>query len=176
VEKIGETARQVMDTMSEIVWNVNPENDSLTRIVERLKDFGAEILEPLPTQLDFCLDENPAQTALPHAKRYDFYLIFKEAITNAARYAQADIIHVRLERQPDGLQLTIRDDGVGFDGNRLPPTRGSNGLKNMRARAEKIGVALEVVSVLPIARRRQAVQEFMQSWVEMFGGQEMSYA
>ena len=146
--RLGETARQVIDSMGDIVWSINPEMDGLPQVAERMRDFAAEILEPLPTQLDFCLDENLAQTALPPAKRYDFYLIFKEAITNAARYAQADIIHVRLERQPDGLQLTVRDDGVGFDCNNIPPTKGGNGLKNMRVRAGKIGARLEVVSVV----------------------------
>lgn len=146
--RLGETARQVIDSMGDIVWSINPEMDGLPQVAERMRDFAAEILEPLPAQLAFCLDADLAQIALPPAKRYDFYLIFKEAITNAARYAQADERQVRLERQPDGLQLTIRDDGVGFDGNSLPPTRGGNGLKNMRARAGKIGAELEVVSAV----------------------------
>ena len=144
--RLGETARQVIDSMGDIVWGINPEMDGLPQVAERMQDFAAEILESLPAQLEFRLDANLSQTALPPAKRYDFYLIFKEALTNAARYAQANEVHVRLERQPDGLQLTIRDGGVGFDCESLPPTRNGNGLKNMRARAEKIGAELKISS------------------------------
>jgi len=146
MEKIGETARQVMDTMSEIVWNVNPENDSLARIVERMKDFGGELFDLTDTELIFETEEEVLKATLPMEKRRDFFLIFKEALTNAARYAQASTVLLRTEYHHGALRLTIRDDGQGFDPAQPPRSKGGNGLKNMRARAEKIGAELEISS------------------------------
>jgi len=73
------------------------------------------------------------------------YRIADEALANAARHAQAHDLLVRLARRGDTLELTISDDGRGFDPDR-PPPRGHYGLQGMRERAEMIGSELEVVS------------------------------
>ena len=144
--RIGETARQVMDTMSDIVWSVNPDNDSLPRIVERMKDFASEVFDLSDTEITFAVSEEVAKVVLATEKRRDFYLIFKEALTNAARYANASAVRVRLEPRPHALLLTVQDDGQGFDPTQPPPTRGGNGLKNMRSRAAKIGAKFQIES------------------------------
>lgn len=145
--RIGEAARQVMDNMSDIVWSVNPENDSLARIVERMKDYASELFDLSATKIEFEADEKALKTSLPMDKRHDFFLIFKEALANAARYAQASTIQVRIEHPPGVLRLTVRDDGRGFDPACPPKTKGGNGLKNMESRAAKIGAAYKLTSL-----------------------------
>ena len=148
VKKIGETARQVMDSMGDIIWSVNPDNDSMAQIVVRMRDVGADLLEGQDVVFNLDLNEALEHIHLPLEQRHDFFLIYKEALTNITKYARANHVWVRLERKDLTLLLTIQDDGVGFDP-RQPVGQnplGGNGLKNMRARAEKMGATFTIVS------------------------------
>ncbi len=150
--RIGETARQVMDSMSDIVWSVNPEKDGLPHMAERMQAFASELFETSATELHFYLDPELLKTTLELTKRHDFYMIFKEALTNAARYAQATTVAIRLERKQGMLHLSIQDDGVGFDPDHPPRSQGGNGLRNMRARA---GQASALRYCLPPPKTRE---------------------
>ncbi len=148
VQKIGETARQVMDSMGDIIWSVNPDNDSMTQIVVRMRDVGADLLEGQDVVFNLDLNENLLQSHLPLEQRRDFFLIYKESLTNIAKYARASHVWVRLKRSDSLLWLTIQDDGIGFDPAQPVGQNplGGNGLKNMRARAEKMGGTLTILS------------------------------
>jgi len=73
-------------------------------------------------------------------KRKNFYLIFKEAINNAVKYAQANNIWVRIEQQHKELELEVRDDGIGFDKDRMvhPGSLSGNGLINIQLRTKEM--------------------------------------
>lgn len=146
LKRIGETARQVMDSMSDIVWSVNPEKDALPHMAERMQAFASELFEASDTELHFFLAPELVKTTLELTKRHDFYMIFKEGVTNAARYAQATTVAIRLERKQEILHLSIQDNGVGFDPEHPPRSQGGNGMRNMRVRADKIGATLLVTS------------------------------
>uniref|UniRef100_UPI0035944385 sensor histidine kinase n=1 Tax=Persicitalea sp. TaxID=3100273 RepID=UPI0035944385 len=98
------------------------------------------------TKVEFEADEKALKTSLPMEKRHDFFLIFKEALANAARYAKASSVQVKVEHPPGYIRLTIRDDGRGFDPASPPKAKGGNGLKNMENRAAKIGAELKIES------------------------------
>lgn len=148
VSKIGETARQVMDSMSDIIWSVNPDNDSMAQIVARMRDVGADLLEGQAILFDLDIDEAMLTSYLPLEQRRDFFLIYKEALNNTAKYAHATHVWVRLEYRDTYLILTIQDDGIGFDPQQLVASNslGGNGLKNMRKRAEKMGAILTITA------------------------------
>ena len=147
LKRIGETARQVMDSMSDIVWSVNPQKDALPHMAERMQGFASELFEASDTELHFFRDPELIKTTLELTKRHDFYMIFKEGVTNAARYAQATTVDIRLERKQEILHLSIQDNGVGFDPEHPPRSQGGNGLRNMRVRADKIGATLLISSL-----------------------------
>lgn len=101
------------------------------------------------TELRFQVGAGVEALTLPMEKRKDFYLIFKEAIHNCAKYAHAKRVAVVLEKQGNTLIMSIKDDGVGFETkNTLPEARnlGGNGLRNMRSRAAAMGGTLEVIA------------------------------
>ena len=149
IHKIGETARQVMDSMGEIIWSVNPDHDSMAQIVVRMRDVGADLLEGQDVVFSLDVDNSLLHSHLPLEQRRDFFLIYKEALTNCAKYAQATHVWVRLERRESMLLvLTIQDDGIGFDLQQSVGQNplGGNGLKNMRSRAEKIGATVTIIT------------------------------
>ncbi|GAB3050392.1 hypothetical protein GCM10027185_62180 [Spirosoma pulveris] len=149
VQKIGETARQVMDSMGDIIWSVNPDNDAMNQVAVRMRDAGADILEGQNVIFHLDIDETLLSTYLPIEQRHDLFLIYREALTNCAKYAQATHVWVRLQRKEATLILTVQDDGLGFDQRQSVGKNplGGNGLKNMRARAEKMGGTFALTSV-----------------------------
>ncbi|MFM9948997.1 MAG: ATP-binding protein [Saprospiraceae bacterium] len=140
---IGARARQVMEAMSDIVWSVNPRNDSMNNILQRMKEFSVELFESQGITLHFEADETVKTLNLPMEQRKDFYLLFKEAANNAAKYSGATEVWVLVQSDNGGLRLEVRDNGKGFD----PATvKQGNGLWNMQRRAERMGGALVLES------------------------------
>ncbi|MFD1140873.1 sensor histidine kinase [Larkinella insperata] len=149
VKKIGETARQVMDSMSDIIWSVNPDNDSMTQIVQRMRDVGADLLEEQDVLFSLHVNDLVLQSYLPLEQRRDFFLIYKEALHNIAKYAKAEQVWVRLERKENSLVLHIHDNGIGFEPQRPGNIALSgNGIKNMNTRASKMNAVLNITTQL----------------------------
>jgi len=144
---IGEKARAALDSISDIVWSVNPENDSMEKALARMGAYASEMLENVGTELRFEVGEGVEALTLPMEKRKDFYLIFKEAIHNCAKYARAKQVEVALKKESNSLTMTVKDDGLGFEISNLETKNlGGNGLRNMRSRAAVIGGSLDVIS------------------------------
>lgn len=135
LQKISTYSSRMMETMSDMVWSINPVNDSVDQMLVKMKEFAGEILEPKNIPYDFQHDEAVTEIKLDVEKRKSLFLIFKEAINNAAKYSEATKVGIGLNRVNGTLQLMIHDNGKGFDASTV--VRG-NGLKNMAARAQAI--------------------------------------
>lgn len=140
---LGEKARQAMESMDDVVWSVNPANDSMEQVLQRMKAFAIELFEHQGIALHFHADEAVKTLNLPMEKRKDFYLIFKEAVNNAAKYSGASEVRVNLRNENNLLQLEIRDNGRGFD---PAAAKRGNGLDNMQRRAERMGGKFSIES------------------------------
>jgi signal transduction histidine kinase len=133
---INESARKMLDAMNDIIWNIQPQNDTLENIIVRMISFASELLEARKITLHTNIASNVKHQRLRLSVGHDFFVIFKEAVNNLAKYSGACEAHINLEFHHPFLILTIRDDGKGFD----PKTiKNGNGLKNMESRAKKIG-------------------------------------
>lgn len=162
VQKIGETARQVMDSMGDIVWSVNPENDSIKRISTRMREIGAELLEEKDIDFNFGFEDTLVDSYLPLQYRRDFFLIYKEALGNIIKHSMATEVFVRLEKNGNAIELTIRDNGIGYTQEAMVRRRslGGNGLGNITARAKKMeamllfeskpGMGTKVTLIIPL--------------------------
>lgn len=142
LRRINQNAQRMMDTMGDIVWTTKPDNDNLGSLVVRMKEFGAEVLEAKDIRYVFELPPQLDTLKLPTGRYYDFFMIFKEALNNAAKYANASVVTISLVRQKDKILLVIADNGQGFD---LNGAKG-NGLKNMHKRAEHLDGILVISS------------------------------
>lgn len=141
--KIADQSSDLMERMSDIVWSINPENDSLPMIAAKMKEFTAEILEPKNVVYSFTGLETLNGEILGVETRKNLFLIFKEAINNAAKYSDASEVRVKLSQTRRTLQLEVSDNGKGFD-----PDLGrkGNGLRNIDARAKAINALLAIQS------------------------------
>jgi signal transduction histidine kinase len=142
LEKISATSHEMVSEMNDIVWAINPKNDSMERIIQRMESFARPMLAT--RNISFRMNYDPAilTANLDMEKRKDFYLIFKEAVNNAFKYSGCSEISADITNSNRHLKLIVKDNGVGFDvqhemtGNKL--TLSGNGLRNMKARAEEM--------------------------------------
>ena len=140
---IAHIARESVSGMSDIVWAIDPERDRLVDVVRKMRAHAEETATDAALALGF--DVSDAGLAPPVAMdlRRDVFLIFKEAVNNAARHAHCRHLAITVRSTRRALDLRIADDGIGFD-----PQRASdgNGLVNMQRRAQRIGATLSIVS------------------------------
>ena len=137
VRKLAQTTRQAFTSLDEIVWAVNPRNDTLSNLLDYLAQFALDFLSP--TQIRCRLDfpaQPPARTVSSEV-RHTLYLVVKEALNNVVKHAHASEVQLRAALVADAIQLTIEDDGVGFDPTPSKPE--ADGLLNMRQRLDDIG-------------------------------------
>lgn len=140
LQKISTYSARIMETMSDMVWSINPGNDSLEQVIVRMREFANEVLDS--QHIEFELTETiPQGIVLDSEKRKNIFLIFKEAINNAAKYSQAKNVKVTLAHSQNQLYMKVSDDGKGFD---IAQSKSGNGLRNLQTRAEEIGGELTI--------------------------------
>jgi signal transduction histidine kinase len=141
--KISSNAHDTMERMSDIVWAIHPANDTLEQLIYRMKEFASDILEPLDIHYEFTIENDLSSIKLSVNQRRDLYLVFKEAVNNAAKYSCCKNIEIELIKQEDKLLLRITDDGEGFE---TATVVHGNGLNNMQQRAKVMGGKLWIDS------------------------------
>lgn len=147
LQQVSKNVHQMMESMSDIVWTINTKNDSFRSIVQRMRVFAADMLEPNNIDFDFDVQSEVVDMKLNMHQRKNIYLVFKEAIHNAVKYAHAKHIVVRLERDNAAVKLNIIDDGIGFKVDETTNEMGGNGLYNIRRRAEELNGKVTITSV-----------------------------
>lgn len=138
--KISAKALEAANVLDEIVWAVDPQNDTLESLLNYLFNFASDFLSL--ANIRFRIDA-PTQFA-PHAltaqTRHQLYMAFKETLTNIVNHAGATEVWIRLSLQSDLACFIIEDNGRGFDlASGAGESLGANGLKNMRRRFHDIG-------------------------------------
>lgn len=142
--KISDNSQRMMDAMDDIVWSIKPSNDSMQKIAARMREFAINVLEAKEIEMDFRIDDDVFDVKLNMEARRDFFLIFKEAVNNAAKYSNASQVTIQLGLHGKRLVLVVSDDGVGF----VPDEADNgNGLGNMLKRADAMKARIQISSV-----------------------------
>ncbi len=133
LEQIGSVSRELVDAMSDIVWAINPRRDRLRDLVQRMRRFALDTLDAGGIALRFEVPEGRQDLPLGVEERREVYLAFKECITNAARHSGCRKVDVLLRLVDGRLELSVQDDGRGFD----PGSESAGtGLASLRRRVE----------------------------------------
>jgi signal transduction histidine kinase len=143
LNRIIETSQNLIETISEIVWAVNPNSDQFDNIVLKMRFFAAEILAQKDIKLSFQIDERLQSVQLSIEERKNFYLVFKEAINNVYKYANCTQLIIDIYLKDEAICLKIEDNGQGFDTQK--DTIG-NGMKTMQTRANELEGWLTITS------------------------------
>lgn len=140
---IAEISRQSVSSMSDIVWAINPQRDSVLEMTRKMREHAEEIFVPKNVKVEFFEPEKGAKIKLPMDLRRDIYLIFKEAVSNIAKHSNCAGVKIDFQIENHEITLKIEDDGDGFDENSA--TFG-NGLANMRSRVERLNGGFQIES------------------------------
>lgn len=144
LQKIRNHSGAIMESMSDIVWAINPMHDDFKQIIFRMKEFGTELLESMQISYTFQEKGDFSAIRLDVSKRKDFYLLYKEAVNNAVKYSQCKQLDILIQEQAGTLSFKVSDNGIGFDETAV---RMGNGLTNMRERAAAMGAMIKITSL-----------------------------
>ncbi|HWC60036.1 MAG TPA: two-component regulator propeller domain-containing protein [Verrucomicrobiae bacterium] len=136
-KQITQTARETTKALDEIVWAVNPSNDTLEGLVNYSGKYAQEYFALAGLRYRVDIPSEVPDVTLPPEVRHNVFLAFKESVNNVVKHAQATEVHVRLKLEPDSFALEIEDNGKGPAG--AEQKTGRNGLRNMRKRMEDVG-------------------------------------
>ncbi|HEX3624032.1 MAG TPA: two-component regulator propeller domain-containing protein [Verrucomicrobiae bacterium] len=143
VEKISATARQAIKSLDEIVWAVNPRNDTLAHLMDYAGQFALDYLRlgGIRCRLDF--PEQCPPRELSTDLRHHLFMVIKEALHNIVKHARASEVQLRIQFAGETLNIAIEDNGCGFDPalarNGTAGDALADGLRNMRQRMNDIG-------------------------------------
>ena len=147
LQRIAALARELVDSMGDIVWSIRSEPRGMEPLVRRMREFAIDLLTV--QAIDFRLQAPRASDEVElnlHARR-QLFLIFKECIHNIARHSHCTLVVAEITKLDRELLLTIQDNGRGLDpGERPPAWNGGTGIPSMRKRAESLGGRVEIVS------------------------------
>jgi signal transduction histidine kinase/ligand-binding sensor domain-containing protein len=147
LDEIGDTARGLVDALSDSIWSVDPRRDNVQSLMSRVQHFAADLLEAKAMTLELRVPADLASIHLDAERRRELYLILKEALHNAAKHSDARRVIIAGELADGRLRIAVEDDGKGFA--LMPSTRGENGghgVFNMNERAKRLGGTVSVAS------------------------------
>ncbi len=133
LRQIQEESLQISRAMRDIIWSIDPDNDSMGNTLPRMVSHASQLLEPRGITVEADVDDL-GQIRLDMEARRDLFLIFKECIHNIIKHSGATQVAIRAKTHPGGFLLEVEDDGKGFDPHGSHPV---SGLRYMRQRAEK---------------------------------------
>jgi len=137
LKQVSDKSLQMVTSLDEIVWAVNPANDSVRSLAAYLRHMAAEFFRATAINCRFDVDKSLPVVPLPSEARHNLYLTTREALNNCAKHSQATEVWLRIHWREQTLHIVIEDNGLGFASPLA--VAGGNGLTNMRRRMAKIG-------------------------------------
>jgi signal transduction histidine kinase len=135
LDMISSDAREMVSNMDDMVWMINPQNDSMEKLLDRMQSHAAKLLQAGQIEFRFTAAENLNALALNMETRKNIFLFYKEAVNNSAKYAQCSNVTAGISSTETEIQLSITDNGKGFN---TSSAHAGNGLKNMKQRADAL--------------------------------------
>lgn len=144
LDKIAVSSRDLVDNLQDIIWALNPNNDTLESLSSYIREYGFKYFEPITVQLEFNYPEQFSNIHLSEEQRRNMFLTVKESFNNIVKYAWCNKVTVTIQETEKEVWLSIKDDGKGFD---IKSVRlFANGLKNMKNRIEQVGGNYSIIS------------------------------
>jgi signal transduction histidine kinase len=146
VERIRQSATELARSVDEIVWAINPANDTVKRFVNYLTQCTAQFLDAAGLRVRFDIPEDMPSTPLVGKARHCLFLAVREALNNAVRHSRADLVRLEIRAENSSLRIAVEDNGCGFAPEQTTDAGTHEGLTNMRRRMEEIGGRFQITS------------------------------
>jgi len=130
----------------EIVWAVNPKNDTVASLASYLCQYAERFLKPTRLRLRLKVARDLPPAPLNAEERHNLFLAFKEALHNVVQHSKATDVQLTIDLDGEVLTVVVVDNGSGFDPNTAQSE--ADGLGNMQRRLERIGGRHELISLI----------------------------
>jgi len=140
---ISESATHIQESISDIIWAINPDNDDWNVILPKFRRYASDLCESKGIKYNIEIPESLSGKSLKMEQRHDLWLVYKEIVTNSVKHSLCTEIEIKLFSDQDYLHLMISDNGVGFD-SKIPSA--NNGLKNIRSRCKTLASKAELIT------------------------------
>ena len=144
LDDLSETALRIVTSLDEIVWAVNPRNDTIASLASYFGSYARRLLDLASISYELDIAEDLPEQLLAPKVRQEIFFSFKEALNNVVRHAHATQVRLRIFVREDSLIVEVADDGRGLDAQ--PGVAGSDGIVNMNERMQAIGGTCEIMS------------------------------
>jgi len=148
LEKMSATAREAIKSLDEIVWAVNPRNDTLSHLIDYMAQFAMDYLRDADIRCRLDVPDHTPAREVPANVRHNVFLVVKEALQNIVKHAHANEVWLRVNSGEVDLTISVEDNGCGFAGD--PENAWADGLRNMRQRLAEIGGECRITSQLKV--------------------------
>jgi signal transduction histidine kinase/ligand-binding sensor domain-containing protein len=145
VSEIAGSTRQLVETMSEIIWALNPQNDRLENLLAYLREQTLHYFEPFDINYRVSFPDQVPDIPLSNEQRRSLFLVTKEALNNALKHSGASHIELAACIEQEKILFSIKDNGMGF--HTAAARAGANGIRNMQQRMNEIGGGIEWISL-----------------------------
>jgi ligand-binding sensor domain-containing protein/signal transduction histidine kinase len=140
---ISSASNEMVSSMSDIVWAINPQKDHLNDLTYRMRRFASDTLAARDITFRFSAPEDGVKVRLGANLRREIFLIFKESVNNLIKHSGCRVADIEFQVVDEALVLRVSDDGRGFD---LARESDGHGVMSMKERAASIGGRLELTS------------------------------
>jgi signal transduction histidine kinase/ligand-binding sensor domain-containing protein len=137
LEKISTSSRELVDNLQDIIWILNPKNDTLDNLAAYVREHALQFFEPFETEVHFNYPSKFPDIRLSEEQRRNIFLTVKETFNNIAKHAWCNHVTIGISCDRKNIVILIQDDGKGFDVDKVRPF--ANGLISMQHRIEQIG-------------------------------------
>ena len=144
LDDLSETALRMVTSLDEIVWAVNPRNDTIASLASYFGSYARRLLDLASVSCGLDISEDLPEKPLAPKFRQEIFFALKEALNNVVRHAHATQVRLRIFVREENLIVEVADDGRGLDGRPCAP--GSDGIANMNERMQSIGGTCEIIS------------------------------
>jgi ligand-binding sensor domain-containing protein/signal transduction histidine kinase len=144
INGISEASREVLHSLDEIVWAVNPRNDTLEHTASYIGQYVEEYFQMTGVTCELQIPPQLPDCPLSSQIRHHLFLAVHEALTNILKHSGATHAIIAMSVIENALEITIQDNGAGFavadiEAQGMSATSDTDGLKNMNLRLAAIG-------------------------------------
>lgn len=155
IESVCSSAIGLTRSVDEIVWAVNPENDTLDHFVNYLSQTAEEFLDAAGIRIRFRIPTELPPVSLSGKMRHNLFLVVREALNNIVKHTKSDLVTLEIQYKEKALTITVIDNGSGFVPSELTPSPSGahRGLTNIKQRMEEIGGSHKILSEQGVGTR-----------------------
>ena len=144
LRKLSQSSREAARELKDLIWMANPANDTLESFLNRLCQNAEDFLRDARMRCRFDIAPDLPARPLSLDRRRNLLLVAREAVNNIVKHSGASEVAIGVHAGPGHLELSIQDNGHGFDPSDV--RAGALGLNGMRRRIENLGGTLRVES------------------------------